>query len=49
MGGGSEECAKKAWVILSIDPSRAGPSRELVTTFFSRGVPHSSSQSPSAL
>jgi hypothetical protein len=33
-GGGSEECAKKAWVILSIDPSRAGPSRELVTTFF---------------
>ena len=33
-GGGSEECAKKAWVILSIDPARAGPSRELVTTFF---------------
>tara|TARA_B110000305_G_scaffold21301_1_gene19596 strand:- start:14 stop:781 length:768 start_codon:yes stop_codon:yes gene_type:complete len=33
-GGGSEECAKKAWVILSIDPDRARPSRELVTTFF---------------
>ena len=32
--GGSEECRKKAWVILSIDPDRAGPSTELVTTFF---------------
>jgi len=46
-GGGSEECRKKAWVILSIDPDRAGPSTELVTTFFTRcstqfkPVPHS--------
>ena len=33
-GGGSDECAKKRWMILSIDPDRARPSRELVTTFF---------------
>ena len=33
-GGGSDECAKTRWMILSIDPDRAGPSRELVTTFF---------------
>ena len=33
-GGGSDECAKKRWMVLSIDPDRAGPSKELVTTFF---------------
>ena len=33
-GGGSDECATKRWMILSIDPDRAGPSKELVTTFF---------------
>ncbi len=32
--GGSDQCAKKRWIALSIDPDRAGPSTELVTTFF---------------
>ena len=43
LGGGQQvqaafapegECARKRLVILSIDPDRAGPSTELVTTFF---------------
>ena len=32
--GGSDKCAKKRWMVLSIDPDRAGPSKELVVTFF---------------
>jgi len=45
-GGGSDECGKKRWMILSIDPDRAGPSRELVTTFFHE-VFHTVQASPS--